>query len=65
MLFTNDAHLKKACSEHDVRYMSMPMLLKTLWAKKLIGRNDVVEIIRKIEEEVPARITGKEAIFES
>ena len=65
VLFTNDAHLKKACSEHDVRYMSMPMLLKTLWAKKLIGRNDVVEIIRKIEEEVPARITGKEAIFES
>ena len=65
VLFTNEAHLKKACTEHDVRYMSMPMLLKTLWAKKLIGKNDVLELIRKIENEVPAKISGKEAIFES
>ncbi len=40
---------REACKTMGVRYITLPMLMKALWAKKILTKRQVLELIGKIE----------------
>ncbi|MFH0972195.1 MAG: hypothetical protein V1835_06560 [Candidatus Micrarchaeota archaeon] len=61
---TNEEAAKLACRGLEVRYMTLPMLLKALWAKKILTKKGVWEIIDKMDRANLAKFEKVEKIFE-
>lgn len=60
---TNEDAAREACREMGVNYMTLPMLLKALWAKKILGKREVREIIERMENGSRIKFQKRELIL--
>ncbi|MFH1751246.1 MAG: hypothetical protein ABH863_06200 [Candidatus Micrarchaeota archaeon] len=60
---TSEPIARMLCIETNVRYMTLPMLLKALWAKKIRSRKQITEVLEELERAYPIRFSGKESIL--
>ena len=58
-----ESHGGKICSLLGVQYMNLPMALKALWAKKIITKKQVWEIINNLEKNEKIKFDDVDAIF--
>ncbi|MBI5225501.1 hypothetical protein HY989_06545 [Candidatus Micrarchaeota archaeon] len=50
ILLTDEPSVKKACTDFGVSCFTLPMLLKAFWAKKIISKKQVWEIMQAMEK---------------
>ncbi len=48
---THESQERDLCRENEVKYMSLPMLLKALWAKQILTKREVWKIAEALEGE--------------
>ncbi|MFH1258123.1 MAG: hypothetical protein ABIG96_06270 [Candidatus Micrarchaeota archaeon] len=61
--FAYESHSSRVCKEMAAKYMNLPMALKALWAKQLLTKKEVWEIINKLDKKEKITFDKVELIF--
>ena len=62
---TNDKRAKNVCREHGVGCLDLPAILRALWTKQVISREEVQELVTRIESEQGMVIRNKDEILKT
>lgn len=62
-LVTNDKRARNYCREHRIACLDLPTILRGLWLRQVIGKEEVRALITRIEQEPGMVIKRKEEIF--
>jgi hypothetical protein len=60
---TSDQNARDICIQLGVRHLTLPMMLKAFWAKKILTKKEVWEIIERIEKTSNAKFLDVDSIF--
>ena len=63
LLLTDEPLVANVLRKLGISFMSLPMLLKALWAKKIATKKEVAEMMERLERASPVRIANKEMIL--
>jgi hypothetical protein len=62
---TSDQNAREICIQLGVRYLTLPMMLKAFWAKKILTKRQVWELMERIEKTGNAKFRYVDAILGS
>ncbi|MFW6176667.1 MAG: hypothetical protein ACOC40_03095 [Thermoplasmatota archaeon] len=62
-LLTNDSKLYYKCEERDINVYDLRQILKAVFVDNLLSKNDLMEIVSKIEEKDNTTIKNKSDLF--
>ncbi len=63
-LLTNDKRARNFCRESSIPCLDLPAILRGLWVRQVMSKEQVRQLLRQIETEQGMVIKNKEAIFE-
>ena len=63
LFLTDEPQVAGVLRKLGISFMSLPMLLKALWAKKIATKKEVAEMMERLERASPVRIANKEMIL--
>ncbi|MFP3910427.1 MAG: hypothetical protein ACLFVX_11295 [Archaeoglobaceae archaeon] len=64
VLLTNDKKAQEFCKRNNVIYFDIKGVLRTFYRKKILKKEEIKILIKKIEEKDNTRIKGFEKVFE-
>jgi predicted nucleic acid-binding protein len=62
-LLTNDKRAKNYCRERKIPCLDLPTILRGLWTKHVLTKQQVRELLRRIETEQGMVVKNRDAIF--
>ena len=62
-LLTNDKRARNFCRESDTSCLDLPEILRALWVRRVATKQEVRQLLERIETEQGMVMKNKEAIF--
>jgi len=60
---TNDSRAKRFCEENGVLWLDIVDILRLCYRKRVLGKREIEDVIRDIEEKDRTGITRNEEVF--
>ena len=65
ILLSNERKVIKFCEENEIDHFDLNGILSALWRFDIVSKEDVVQLIKEMEEKDNLKIVSKEEIFKN